>query len=313
MARPRPPRPRREPGRVGVVARPERRRAHEPAARGDHRALHPGAGVDAARGGGQRWVRRRRSRGLHPTPTRHSIGADPPLLAALLLPWRWGTPSGATSVIPSHRTSNPEALWVANLAAPFPSSCPSWWPGGSALRDVGTRDPGVAGRDDRCGHGRRLLRRTPRGSGPHAGPGQAEGLAGAYLRWLSTFVLGRPGGAPWLTIGVGSGGLAGWLAWVWMQRGSGGRAARRLTLLRRALGAPRGARAMLSRLAIHGRPATWRSGRPRRPSASSRPGSSRGHPLPPGEAATPSEGQVTIGSRLRAGCGGVRDPRVTLG
>ena len=42
------------------------------------------------------------------------------------------------------------------------------------------------------------------GRDPNADPGEPETIAG-YGRWLSTFVLGRPGGIPWLTIGVSPG------------------------------------------------------------------------------------------------------------
>jgi hypothetical protein len=37
----------------------------------------------------------------------------------------------------------------------------------------------------------------------------------AYRRWLGTFLLGQPGGIPWLTIGALGGAAAGWLGHRW--------------------------------------------------------------------------------------------------
>jgi hypothetical protein len=42
----------------------------------------------------------------------------------------------------------------------------------------------------------------------------------AYRRWLGTFLLGTPGGIPWLTIGIGVGIAAGLLGFAWRTRGA---------------------------------------------------------------------------------------------
>jgi hypothetical protein len=41
----------------------------------------------------------------------------------------------------------------------------------------------------------------------------------AYSRWFSTFVLGQPGGAPWLTIAAVIGGIAGVLGFLYAAKG----------------------------------------------------------------------------------------------
>lgn len=152
------------------------------------------------------------------TRTRHRSVADRPLLAALLavaLGYAYGW---ATSAIPS--PDDPAVFWVANLAAPFvvlPFVLASWL--GRRLTS-GPAIPVWLGAVTGAGMVAGFYGVHRVGRDPAADPGQAETLSGAYLRWLSTFVLGRPGGIPWLTIGVGAGCLAGVLAWLWTQRGS---------------------------------------------------------------------------------------------
>lgn len=140
------------------------------------------------------------------------------LPAALLLGYAYGW---ATSVIPS--PSDPAVFWVANLAAPFvvlPFAVASW----VGRRRTASLVPMVASIAMGALTGAGMvagfygLHRV--GRDPSADTGQAETIAGAYARWLSTFVLGRPGGIPWLTIGVMTGCLAGLLAWLWTQRGA---------------------------------------------------------------------------------------------
>lgn len=117
--------------------------------------------------------------------------------------------------------TDPEVFWVGNLAAPFfvlPFLLVAW-----LGRRVGTLPlPGAAGTGGTVAvamvGGFYGLHRV--GRDPRADPGVAESLAGAYRRWLSTFVLGRPGGIPWLTIGAVAGAVAGALAWAWVTRRS---------------------------------------------------------------------------------------------
>lgn len=45
-------------------------------------------------------------------------------------------------------------------------------------------------------------------------------IATAYGRWLSTFILGQPGGIPWLTIAIGCGALLGLVGRHWQTSGS---------------------------------------------------------------------------------------------
>ena len=156
---------------------------------------------------------------MTPTPTRHRSVADLPLLAALLVALALGYAYGwATSVIPS--PDDPEVFWVANLAAPFlvlPFVVASWV---GRRRTSGLAIPVSLGAMTGAGMVAGFYGLHRVGRDPAAGLDQVETLSGAYLRWLSTFVLGRPGGIPWLTIGVGAGCVAGVLAWVWTQRGS---------------------------------------------------------------------------------------------
>lgn len=117
--------------------------------------------------------------------------------------------------------TDPEVLWVGNLAAPFfvlPFLVVAWLgrrvgrlPLPTAAGTGGTVAVAMVG-------GFYGLHRV--GRDPRADPGVAESLAGAYRRWLSTFVLGRPGGIPWLTIGAVAGAVAGALAWAWVTRRS---------------------------------------------------------------------------------------------
>lgn len=46
-----------------------------------------------------------------------------------------------------------------------------------------------------------------------------EAFLTAYARWTSTFVLGNPGGIPWLSIGAAVGAVAGLLGHVWAAEG----------------------------------------------------------------------------------------------
>ncbi len=48
----------------------------------------------------------------------------------------------------------------------------------------------------------------------------ATRIATAYGRWLGTFVLGQPGGIPWLTIAIVAGGLMGLIGRYWRSTGS---------------------------------------------------------------------------------------------
>jgi hypothetical protein len=58
------------------------------------------------------------------------------------------------------------------------------------------------------------------GRDPSASADGVETLGAAYLRWLSTFVFGRPGGIPWLTIAAVVGVVVGVLAHRWVVRRS---------------------------------------------------------------------------------------------
>jgi len=145
-------------------------------------------------------------------PRRSAVGFA--LLCGLLVGYAYGW---ATSAIPS--PDDPDVFWVANLGAPFlvlPFFAGSWsgrrWDLGPGLMAAtgGLTSTGMVA-------GFYGLHRV--GRDPNADPGHVETLAGAYTRWLSTFVLGRPGGIPWLTIGLVSGCLAGLLALLWI-RGS---------------------------------------------------------------------------------------------
>ncbi len=126
---------------------------------------------------------------------------------------------GLLAAVPA--PTDPEVFWVGNLAAPFfvlPFLVVAWLgrrlgrlPLPGATGTGGTVAVAMVG-------GFYALHRV--GRDPRADPGYAESLAGAYRRWLSTFVLGRPGGIPWLTIGAVTGAVAGALAWAWVTRRS---------------------------------------------------------------------------------------------
>lgn len=135
------------------------------------------------------------------------------VLAALFVGYAYGW---VTSSVPAPQ--DPEEFWVANLSAPYlvlPFLTVAWAAarhslssGRSALLGAATGGMMIAGF-----YG---LHRVGRESS--ADSGLADGIAGAYGRWFSTFLLGRPGGIPWLTIGIVTGVVAGLLAWSWSAR-----------------------------------------------------------------------------------------------
>ena len=143
-----------------------------------------------------------------------------PLLLALLLVAVLGYAYGAlTAAVPS--PEDPDVFWVSNLAAPYAvlpflggARCARAWQPGRAVPAIAAG--AVLGGCAIAGfYG---LHRV--GRDPQADMGYDESLAGAYARWFSTFVLGRPGGIPWLTIAVAVGAAAGLLGWLWVSRGS---------------------------------------------------------------------------------------------
>lgn len=150
----------------------------------------------------------------------HRRSADGPPLgralpAALLMGYAYGW---ASSLIPS--PSDPDVFWVANLAAPFlvlPFAVAAWV---GRRRESGLPATMSLGALTGAGMVAGFYGLHRVGRDPSADPGHSETLGGAYGRWLSTFVLGRPGGIPWLTIGVVVGCAAGVLAWLWTRRGA---------------------------------------------------------------------------------------------
>ena len=150
----------------------------------------------------------------------HRRSAALTVLLAVLVVVAVGYAYGAlAAAIPS--PDDPDIFWVGNLAAPFvvlPFLVVSWfariW--GDLRVPLSLVLGGLAGSGLVAGfYG---LHRV--GRDPNADPGEPETIVGSYGRWLSTFVLGRPDGIPWLTIGVIAGAVAGLLAWAWMTRGS---------------------------------------------------------------------------------------------
>jgi hypothetical protein len=124
-----------------------------------------------------------------------------------------------TGLLPS--PSDPQVFWVSNLAAPY-----AVLPFLAGARLAVAAHPAKLARSVTAGAlaGAAAVAGFYRlhavGRDPHADIGVPETVAGAYVRWLSTFVLGRPGGIPWLTLAVVVGVLAGALGWVWITRGA---------------------------------------------------------------------------------------------
>ncbi|HET8988360.1 MAG TPA: hypothetical protein VFN43_07595 [Humibacillus sp.] len=152
-----------------------------------------------------------------PPPRRSPVGRG--LLAAAVVVTAGYAYGSLTAALPS--PDDPDVFWVANLAAPF-VALPFLVVSGLGHARAGLRLPlslvlgALTGAAMVAGfYG---LHRV--GRDPNADAGQPETLAGAYGRWFSTFVLGRPGGMPWLAIGVIAGAAAGLLAWAWGTRGS---------------------------------------------------------------------------------------------
>src|SRR4051794_37290886 len=117
----------------------------------------------------------------------------------------------ATQLVPG--VVDPASFWVGNLAAPYlalpflAGAAAASVRGGAlaaaagALADVGA----VAGFYEL------------HSVGQSTGPGNPTGIA-AYARWFSTFLLGVPGGMPWLTLALAVGAVLGLVGAAWFSR-----------------------------------------------------------------------------------------------
>jgi hypothetical protein len=140
------------------------------------------------------------------------------ILAMVVLAYAYGA---LTAAVPA--PDDPDQFWVSNLGAPYvalpfvgvivalSTSSIRWWTSAGITGAVITAAI-VAGF-----YGLHLV-----GRHAQADIGEQESLGEAYLRWLSTFVFGIPGGLPWISIGVVAGATAGVLAWWWRTRRSVG-------------------------------------------------------------------------------------------
>lgn len=125
-------------------------------------------------------------------------------LAAVLLVC--GVLGYALAHIPSPH--DPDDIWLGNLAAPYlvvPALAGAWrWPraGTAALAGALAGAGLVLGFYDVVGAGLSALRPGAWSALGMPDASTAELVLDSYRRWFATFALGRPGGAPWLTIAL---------------------------------------------------------------------------------------------------------------
>lgn len=135
------------------------------------------------------------------------------VVAILIVGYAYGW---AISSIPAPK--DPELFWVANLSAPFlalPFLAAAW---ASARRRLSRWHAALLGGASGATMIAGFYRLHRVGREHHADSGRADGIVGDYKRWFSTFLIGRPGGIPWLSIGIVTGVVAGLLAWSWSVR-----------------------------------------------------------------------------------------------
>lgn len=120
----------------------------------------------------------------------------------------------ATSSLPT--SHDPDRFWIANVGAIY-SVLPFTIAVLIAYRGLGRLSTVVGGIVTCAGMVCGFYRLHAVGADPQADVGYEETRLQAYGRWFSQFVLG-PGGAPWLTIAVIVGAVAGLLAWLYVAR-----------------------------------------------------------------------------------------------
>jgi hypothetical protein len=115
--------------------------------------------------------------------------------------------------------SDPATFWVANVCAPYvilPFLAGSWGfrAPGAALAGAVVTGAAIAGFYGFLTVGDVTNSQLDLAVNVTA----RDVVIEAYRRWLGTFLLGVPGGIPWLTIGIVVGAVAGGLGYVWRVR-----------------------------------------------------------------------------------------------
>ena len=136
------------------------------------------------------------------------------LLVLAALGYAWGA---FTNGLPA--PSDPAAFWVANLCAPYvilPFLAGSWGfrAPGAALAGALVAGAAIAGFYGFLTVGDVTNSQLDLAVNVTA----RDVVIEAYRRWLGTFLLGTPGGIPWLTIGIVVGAVAGYLGFAWRAR-----------------------------------------------------------------------------------------------
>ena len=138
------------------------------------------------------------------------------LLVLAAVGYAWGAFSNG---LPA--PSDPASFWVANLCAPYvilPFLAGSW-----GFRAPGAAIAGavVAGAAIAGFYGFLTVGDVTNSQLDLAVSVTARNVViDAYRRWFGTFLLGTPGGIPWLTIGIVVGSCSGVLGSVWRRRGA---------------------------------------------------------------------------------------------
>jgi hypothetical protein len=136
------------------------------------------------------------------------------LLLLALAGYAWGA---FTNGLPA--PSDPAVFWVANLCAPYvilPFLAGSWGfrAPGAALAGAVVTGAAIAGF-----YGFLTVGDVTNSQLDLAWTVTARDVViEAYRRWFGTFLLGMPGGIPWLTIGIVVGAVAGVLGFAWRVR-----------------------------------------------------------------------------------------------
>lgn len=142
-------------------------------------------------------------------------GVGARLLTLAIVGYLWGA---LTAAIPA--PEDPSIFWLGNLAAPYlvlPFLAATWGFRAplAAAAGVLTACAGIAGfyQLHNVGDVTAIQLDLP------ASMTARDVVLEAYSRWFSTFVLGQPGGAPWLTIAAVVGGVAGVLGFLYAAKG----------------------------------------------------------------------------------------------
>lgn len=142
-------------------------------------------------------------------------GVGARLLALAIVGYLWGA---LTTSIPAPEDSS--IFWLGNLAAPYlvlPFLAGTWGFRApvAVLAGVVTSCAGIAGFYQLHNVGDVTASQLDLPASMTA----RDVVLEAYSRWFSTFVLGQPGGAPWLTIAAIGGGIAGLLGFLYAVKG----------------------------------------------------------------------------------------------